>query len=91
MHKIEDFKTEEGYNKYINSLRQTQNGWNIADRNKPKSGDLVMIYTPENTIQKSNILMGTYWDDTEDWTVYDFERTKELIVTHWKAIPQPPY
>ena len=91
MHKREDFKTAQGYRNYINSLKYTENGWYIASRIKPKSGCLVMVYTPDNTIQESNVLMGIYWDDTDNWTVYDFEKTNDLIVTHWKYIPQPPF
>lgn len=64
--------------------------WKNANRQKPESGKLVMIYTPEKTVLSSNVLMGIYWDDTGDWTVYDFESTHDRIVTHWKEVPKPP-
>ena len=91
MHKREDFIDDNGYQTYLKSLKQTQNGWNIADRIKPDSGKIVMIFTVEKTILGTDILLGTYWDDTDDWTVYDFEKTKELRVSHWKELPQPPF
>ncbi|MEL6667693.1 MAG: DUF551 domain-containing protein [Bacteroidota bacterium] len=91
MHKPEDFKTQEGYEQYLASLKTTQNGWNIANMIKPESGKMVMVYTPDKTIHKSNVLLGIYWDDSDSWTVYDFESTRDLTVTHWREIPEGPY
>lgn len=64
--------------------------WKNANKTKPQSGKLVLIYTPQETIHLSNVLLGIYWSDTNDWTVFDFGRSKELIVTHWKELPRPP-
>lgn len=64
--------------------------WINAKKRKPTSGKLVLIYTPEQPILDSHVLIGTYWKDTKDWTVNDFEKVKDLIVTHWMPIPKPP-
>jgi len=64
--------------------------WINVNKRKPRSGKLVLVYTPEKTILGGHVLIGTYWKDTKDWTVNDFERTKDLIVTHWMPIPKKP-
>jgi hypothetical protein len=64
--------------------------WINVNKRKPRSGKLVLVYTPEKTILGSQVLLGTYWSDTKDWTVNDFERLKNLIVTHWMPIPIAP-
>lgn len=64
--------------------------WISLNKRKPRSGRLVIVYTPERTILQSHVLTGTYWKDTKDWTVNDFEKAKDLIVTHWMPLPKEP-
>jgi hypothetical protein len=64
--------------------------WIDAKKRKPKSGRIVLVYTPDRTILELNVLLGTYWDDTKDWAIYDFEKTRDLIVTHWMPLPKRP-
>ncbi len=64
--------------------------WISAKKRKPKSGKYVFVYTPEKTIlETKGVLIGAYWSDTKDWTVNDFEKTKDLIVTNWAKIEPP--
>lgn len=64
--------------------------WINANKKKPEAGKLVIVYTPDDVILDSNVLLGCYWDDTDNWTVYDFETFKTLRVTHWRSIPKEP-
>lgn len=64
--------------------------WINANKRKPESGKLVLIYTPGRTILGSPVLMGIYWEDDSSWIVYDWDRERDRIVTHWGEIPKPP-
>lgn len=87
-----DFKREtvKQFMKHLTDFHEAQNEWISVESKKPRTGKLVTIYTPQETIQESHVLTGIYWSDTKDWTVYDFESSKDLIVTHWKPLPNPP-
>jgi hypothetical protein len=66
-------------------------GWISVKKRKPKTGRIVLVFTRDETIiGTDNILLGTYFSDTKNWTVYDFESRRELNVTHWMPMPKHP-
>jgi len=65
--------------------------WIDVNKKLPKSSnEEVLVYAPNCDII-GQILIGRYFDDTNTWTVYDFEEANlEGLVLAWMPLPEPP-
>jgi hypothetical protein len=64
--------------------------WIKVKNRKPENSDTVLVFAPNCNII-GHVLIGCYFVDSDDWTVYDFNDSKlDELVTHWMPLPDKP-
>lgn len=64
--------------------------WISVKRKVPDTSKEVLVHAPDCSIL-GPILLGSYFSDSDSWTVYDFHDSKLYErVTHWMPLPEAP-
>lgn len=67
----------------------TKSEWVSVEDRLPEEGIKVLVFAPDRDIIGSKLL-GSYFYDSKEWTVYCFRDTIRTLVTHWQPLPNPP-
>jgi hypothetical protein len=79
----------------INDSKGEQDGWISVDKELPREGQCVLVYTKKDNIEKAwlwNDLQFTHRQDYH-WGYRDVDgsgRLEETEVTHWQPLPKAP-